>query len=259
MTVDGSFADDESLDRAAEVEALLAADETFLGSVWREIRAGKTAAELADEWEITTGPIYSNLGTAATLREGRIPNGATKAKQDAGRVRSWLKSKALSPSLRQTLVELEDALEARASDEGAAKREASVAVEKSKSAEASGRPGIYVYTLPHYRRYPVDPDSGKTLLKVGHSSPDAYYRAGSQGRLTALPEDPILLRIYPVVESAAAEREFHEWLRDADHERPRSQRAGAEWFVTSTKFLDRIARSKDLEVVVVNELEGDDV
>ncbi len=169
-----------------------------------------------------------------------------------------LKSKPLSPELRQTLIELEDALEVRAADEGAIKRETTAAVESSKAAESSGRPGIYVYTLPHYRRYPVDPDTGQTLLKVGHSSTDAHYRAGSQGRLTALPEDPILLRIYAVDASAAAERDFHEWLRDADHPRSRTTRGGSEWFLTSTKFLDRIARSKGLEIVVVNEFEGED-
>jgi len=245
-------------DRVAEVEALLEADETVLGEVWRESRAGKSPSELAEQWELTKGPIYSALGTAKTLLEGRVPNGPTKAKQDAGRVRSWLKSKPLSQSLRDVLIELEDALETRAADEGAIERETTAAVETSKAAESSGRAGIYVYTLPHYRRYPVDPDSGKTFLKVGHSSTDAFYRAGSQGRLTALPEDPILLRIYPVDASATAERDFHEWLRDADHSRSRTLRGGSEWFLTSTKFLDRIARSKDLEIVVVNELEGDD-
>ena len=73
-------------------------------------------------------------------------------------------------------------------------------------AEASGVAGIYVYTLPHYLRYPFDPDTGKTMLKVGHSSKDAHYRATSQGRLTALPEDPILLRIYPADESVEVEK-----------------------------------------------------
>lgn len=57
----------------------------------------------------------------------------------------------------------------------------------------------------------------ETLLKGGHSAKDAYYRAGSAGRPAALPEEPILLRIYAVEESAAREWEFHSWLRDAGH------------------------------------------
>ena len=126
----------------------------------------------------------------------------------------------------------------------------------SVAAEAAGTPGIYVYTLPHYMLHPYDPASGRTLLKVGHSSVDAYYRASSQGRLTALPEDPILLRIYPVEASAKAEREFHAWLRDADHAGSRTERGGSEWFITSTKFLDRVARSMSLEVREITEFEA---
>lgn len=134
--------------------------------------------------------------------------------------------------------------------------EVDAAVEETKKAEALGTPGIYVYTLPHYLRYPVDPDTRRTLLKVGHSSTDAYDRAASQGRLTALPEDPILLRIYPADASATVERDFHEWLRSADHAGSRTQRGGSEWFLTSTKFLDRIARSKNLEIREVNQFEA---
>lgn len=132
------------------------------------------------------------------------------------------------------------------------------AVVASENAEAKGTPGIYVYTLPHYLLHPVDLESGKTLLKVGHSSHDAYYRAGSSGRLTALPEEPILLRIYPVAESAATEKEFHNWLKDADHLGTRTRRAGSEWFLTSTKFLDRIAKSLQLEIQVINDFEVGD-
>ena len=68
-----------------------------------------------------------------------------------------------------------------------------------------------------------------------------------------------MLRIYPVEESAAREKEFHAWLRDADHLGGRSRRAGSEWFVTSTKFLDRVAKAMGLEARVINEFEaGDD-
>ncbi|CAN0618214.1 protein of unknown function [Burkholderia multivorans] len=129
----------------------------------------------------------------------------------------------------------------------------------TQDAEAQGVPGIYVYTLPHYLKYRVDVETGKTLLKVGHSSTDAIYRANSQGRLTALPEDPVLLRIYPTESSSDTEKLFHEWLRKADHYGVRSTRAGSEWFLTSTKFLDHIATSLRLEVRDVNPLEiGDE-
>lgn len=71
--------------------------------------------------------------------------------------------------------------------------ESEEAIEKSKAAEAEDIAGIYVYTLPHYVRYPYDRKSGRTLLKVGHSSVEALYRARSQTRVTSLPEDPVAI------------------------------------------------------------------
>ena len=46
----------------------------------------------------------------------------------------------------------------RAEDRGAQTEEAEVAVRATKAAEATARPGIYVYTLPHYLRHPFEPD-----------------------------------------------------------------------------------------------------
>ena len=191
------------------------------------------------------------------MREGEIPTSPNIALQAARRTRKWLKTERMSPQLLAELTQLESQLMSRAEDATAQSAEVASAVQATEQAEATGVPGIYVYTLPHYLRYPYDPDSGKTMLKVGHSSRDAYYRASSQGRLTALPEDPILLRIYPTDDaSGATEKEFHAWLTDADHGRSRSSRGGSEWFVTSTKFLDRIARSHGLTVHVINDFEA---
>lgn len=241
-------------DRRPEVEALLAGDETVLGNVWRYRQDGLTPKEMAEREGTVSVGFVSNYNTLiAVLMDGLIPESPSLAQQAARRIRSWLRDKQLSPSLRESLTEQESLLTSRADDRRAQAVEVAEAIKATEAAEAAGKPGIYVYTLPHYLRYPVDVPTGKTLLKVGHSSIDAYYRAGSQGRLTALPEDPILLRIYPVEASSLVEREFHEWLRDADHVASRTRRGGSEWFVTSTKFLDRIARSKGLDVLIVNE------
>lgn len=249
----------EDFDRRPEVEALLTADETVLGNVWRYRQEGLSPREMADrEGTVGTGFVSNYNSLIAALLDGRIPESPSLAQQAARRIRAWIKDKPLTPELRAALSDQESLLNSRADDKRAQAAEVAEAVKATEDAEASGRPGIYVYTLPHYLRHPVDTATGKTLLKVGHSSTDACYRAGSQGRLTALPEDPILLRVYPVEQSAAAEREFHEWLRDADHAPSRSRRGGSEWFVTSTKFLDRIAKSKGLEVIVVNDFEIED-
>lgn len=249
----------DDFDRRPEVEALLTADETVLGKVWLYRQEGLSAREMAErEGTVGTGFVSNYNSLISALLDGRIPESPSLALQAARRIRAWLKDKPLSPELRAALIDQESLLTSRAEDKRALAAEVAEAVKATEDAEASGRPGIYVYTLPHYLRHPVDASTGKTLLKVGHSSTDAYYRAGSQGRLTALPEDPILLRIYPVDGSAAAEREFHEWLRDADHAPSRTRRGGSEWFITSTKFLDRIAKAKGLEVIVVNEFEVED-
>ncbi|MCL2788653.1 MAG: hypothetical protein FWD59_09240 [Micrococcales bacterium] len=247
-------------DRRAEVEALLDDDDTVLGLAWRYDKEGLTPQQMMEaEGTATTGWVSNNRTLIRVLRDGEIPTSPSVAQNAGRRVRSWLKSKPLSAELRTALTEQESLIMSRAEDRTAQTEEVQDAVVATASAEADQVPGIYVYTLPHYLRYPYDPVSGRTLLKVGHSAVDAHYRAESQGRLTALPEDPILLRIYPAEASAHAERTFHSWLRDADHASSRTIRGGAEWFLTSTKFLDRIARSLGLETRVVNDFEaGDD-
>lgn len=243
--------------RQAEVEAILANDDTLLGRIYRYDLEGLTPIEIAEaEGNASPGFVYGYRMTLRALLSDEIPNSTNIALAAARRVRKWLKTVPLSAELRADLEALEQKLTSKADNVEAQLEEAEGAVKASEAAEAKGTPGIYVYTLPHYVRHPVDPDTGKTFLKVGHSAKDAYYRAGSAGRLTALPEDPILLRIYPVAESAAAEKKFHDWLRDADHVAARTKRGGAEWFLTSTKFLDRIAKSLDLDIEIVNEFDA---
>jgi hypothetical protein len=81
----------------------------------------------------------------------------------------------------------------------------------------------------------------------------SLLRANSQTRVTSLPEDPWLLRVYPADASLSAERHFHAFLRDADHDGVRGSRTGAEWFLTSLKFLDRVATTLGLNVRIIND------
>lgn len=251
-------------DRRAEVETLLRVDESAVGRYWRTQQdEGLTYAQIAEREGLTGAPVNSALRRADMLLNGTVTSYPTVAAQHAGLIRNWFWEaerglRTLSPELRRELEDQERALNAVANDRQAQEREDEATADATRAAVSAGVPGIYVYTLPHYLRYPFDPETGKTLLKVGHSSTDAYYRAGSQGRLTALPEDPILLRIYPAVDSARVEREFHDWLGDADHARSEARRGGSEWFVTSTRFLDRIARSLNLDVQIVNDVEVGD-
>lgn len=249
-----------SYDRKAEAEVVLESDSSRLGDTFRGDREGLSLDEQAELAGAKGGNYgYNNRVTVKALTDGVIPAGPTLALQSARRVRTLLKRPDLSPELRADWVLLEQQLTARADDRVAVEAEEEATARATTEAERTGTPGIYVYTLPHYLKYPVDPETGKTYLKVGHSSRDALHRAGSQGRFTALPEDPILLRIYPTTSSSEAEKSFHEWLRMADHHGPRTRRGGTEWFLTSTKFLDHIAAQLGLEQHTVNDLDvGDD-
>lgn len=259
MTLDysGAEAAPDAYDRRREVESLLSDDETLLGRYWQYVQEGISKEEMAEREGVPTTGWTSNYDfLVRNLRDGRIAKSPSGARQSASRIRSWLKQKELSEQLRRDLEEQEQILQAIAEDREAQEAEDSEAVEKTKEAVGAGTPGIYVYTLPHYLKHRYDPDTGRTLLKVGHSGVDAFYRAGSQGRLTALPEDPILLRIYPCESTRNVESQFHAWLRDADHAGSRARRGGSEWYVTSTKFLDRVAKSLGLEIRAVNEDEA---
>jgi hypothetical protein len=80
-------------------------------------------------------------------------------------------------------------------------------------------------------------------------------RFREQTRTTALPEDPVLLRIY-VTEADTIEKErvFHRMLEAADHDRSQARTGGTEWFLTSVRFLDELAGILGMEIRDVAEL-----
>lgn len=59
-------------DRESEVAALLDADETVMGDVWRRLRRGSTPAQVAAEDGITQGPIYSFINLHNALLHGTV-------------------------------------------------------------------------------------------------------------------------------------------------------------------------------------------
>lgn len=222
----------------------------------------KTPAEIADLLDVPTSGFVSNYRSIlSALLDGEMPSSTAMSGQVASRIRTWLKRPDLSAAARLYLDELQSRLQQRSEDTSARTIEDKQARNKTEDTERQNIPGIYVYTLPHYLRYPFDVDSGRTLLKVGRSERDTFARVNGQTRITALPEDPILLRVYKVEPgmSVEVEKDFHAWLDDANHDRSRTLRGGTEWFLTSTRFLDRIARSRSLPQIVVNDVEAGDV
>lgn len=142
-----------------------------------------------------------------------------------------------------------------ANDAARLDEETRLAAQQTEQAEARNVVGVYAYALPHYLRHPYDRATGRTLLKVGCSNSDVIQRFRNQTRTTALPEDPVLLRIYATgADSAAAtEATFHRLLDAAAHSRRVGRIAGCEWFLTRVQFLDEIARTLCLPIEVIND------
>jgi T5orf172 domain len=184
-----------------------------------------------------------------SLRLSRLPSAPTVASQTASRFRKILKTLDFTSRTRQVLEERLVILESRSADPEAQVAEEKRARKATKEAEEHAIPGIYVYTLPHYLRYPYEPDTGHTLLKVGHSGSSVIQRFNAQKRETVLPEEPVLLRVYPTPDAASADVEgrFHALLDAADHLRREGRSVGREWFLTTTRFLDQIALTLGLD------------
>lgn len=67
-------------DRRLEVSALLEADETAAGDVWRRLKAGTTPQQIAREDGITVGPIYSFINLHNALLEGTVSSAPSVAR-----------------------------------------------------------------------------------------------------------------------------------------------------------------------------------
>ena len=240
----------------AEIEAILAADESVLGEVFRRTRAGETPAQIQAARRLAyPNFVYNYLRTVEALLGTELPAAPTVALGVARTFRRILKRTDLSVSARGVLQAKLAFLELAGTNEVARVAEDVEARGRTSDAEARAIPGIYVYALPHYIRFPYDVDSGRTLFKVGRSDRPVIQRFREQTRTTALPEDPVLLRIYPADSDGGVlrERQFHTLLEAADHARSSARTGGTEWFLTTITFLDAIAATLGMEVVEVND------
>lgn len=242
----------------AEIIDFIRNDHSRLGEVFRGLERGLGPDEIAAELGVaTSGFVWNYSRTLRALTEGDLPTAPTLAIGAVRTFRRLLKSKEWTPASHRYIEHNIAELDRRANDQAARTAEIQQAKEQTERAESQNQPGIYVYALPHYLRYPYDERSGRTLMKVGRSDRDVIIRFRDQTRTTALPEEPILLRIYRTESRTAAqvEERFHRLLEAADHHRSVAKTAGREWFVTSTRFLDEVAKTLSLTVDVVNETE----
>ena len=237
-----------------EVERALSEDTTLLGEIWlldpeEELDANKIAKELDAE---TTGFVYNyrRYIKAIVDVESIAPSSPSIARQCASALRGFAKRhrESLSPATRLELQERAAKYDLSVADPAKREEEEQKLESQTSAAEKKEIPGIYVYALPHYLRYPVeisdkDETDDRTYLKVGMSKRDAKKRVQDQA-ITALPEPPILLRIYVGsngTDIEEVERKIHRHLAAADHVRNSERGAGQEWFLTHLKLLDSTA------------------
>ena len=212
-----------------EIKGALSQDTQRIGDVWQQMSEhGPRAEAIKDALGLATvGSVYIWLGHIDTvLKCNRLTSAPTLALQRARMLRSFSKrhEQQLSDKTKDRLRDLASEHQRVAEDEEALADEAERIETRRESAR--GTPGIYVYTLPHYMRFPVmdvdnDESNPRTYLKVGMSSVDTKERIQQQVT-TALPEPPLLLRIYAFREANSAdygevEDKMHRHFNAADH------------------------------------------
>lgn len=239
-----------------ELEKLLREDESRLGDVYRLRKEGKSPQEISEELNVKTyGFVYKKEKAVRAILEGDIPVAPTTAEEIARKFRSMLRRNDISDEARETLKETLKELEASARNPLARQEESKRVEEKSQDLESrlmSGkRAGIYVYSFATYIQHPKDEEYNRVCYKIGQSQ-DIRGRVDNQTK-TAMPEKPIILRVYELNENQSdtraslrkTERNFHDWLNTACHS---WDEGGREWFLTTLEFLDKVASSLDLKI-----------
>ena len=244
-------------DVLSELHSYLENDSSLYGEIWRKTNEGMSEEEIQE----SRGATYPNFiwnyrRYLKALLEADLPKGPSMLRESGVLFRRILRTGTLTPStityLEEGLIEIDSRIENRTLQT----LEDNDAIRNTEILETRNAVGVYVYSLMHYLRYPYDSATGRTLMKVGRSDRDIIRRFKEQTRTTALPEEPVLLRIYQQKETStelsAIERKFHSLLEAADHDRSAARTGGTEWFLTSVKFLDEIADTLNLEIVINN-------
>ena len=246
----------------SELISFLESDESLYGIIYRKKRDGVSNEEI----QKAQGAAYPNFiwnyqRYLKALLEGDIPNGVSLMNEVAVLFRKLLKVDTFSESAKIYFQAGLQQIDSRKSDTSLQIRTQNQVTKGSSELEKKVTPGVYVYSLMHYLTYPYDPESGRTLMKVGMSDRDVIRRFREQTRTTALPEEPILLRIYEILELnvslSQVEKTFHNLLEAADHERSSARTGGTEWFLTSLRFLDQIAETLCLKVTTNQDLDSE--
>ena len=248
------------------IEECLDTQAHFDEKLWKLKKNNQTisARQLADELGISVGAVYGILRTLSAIEKENIPESPTVASTVRGRIKGFSirHEKILNHEAKEYLESLWNKCHDIARNQTKIEQEQAQQEDETAKAEELKIPGIYVYTLPHYLKYPVresddDRETHRTLLKIGKSNVDAKKRVAYQN-VTGLPEMPILLRIYGRDDLGDSqdkwkiiEGKFHDTLIKFGHfrnKRPNERGAGQEWFLTDIDALDQLATILELEI-----------
>ena len=219
-----------------------------LGYAFRLMQQGKISNK-----ELVEGGAGANDGAAGNNRaminailEGVIPSAPSIAGMAARAVGGLVKAnKDFDSDTKKYLQDLRDELEEVSESSDAIEREDAALEEASKELEQllEDMPGVYIYTLPAFRRVVIKTDPDRFYFKVGMTNRVAGVRIGEQMRATGLPEDPWLARVYqhPTTAINELERKFHRLLQSTGHAQTTGRYSGKEWYVTNLEALDAFA------------------
>ncbi len=213
------------------------------------------ASDIVEQGSASNAGVVSNDKAAIrAVLEAEIPKSPTRSRGSGRFVGGLLRANPdFSIGARDYLVNLRDALDTYALDESAQNIEdrglEKVSEELEKTIETIG--GVYVYTFPTYLKNPIKADPERFWFKVGRTEQIVEMRIANQTRQTAMPEDPLILRVYQseAISTTDLESKIHKMLVSAGHNRTEAKHGGREWFATSLEFLDEIASLLGLTIL----------
>ena len=246
----------------AEINAALQENTGALGKVARAMAEGVSSpTEMAKMGAGANSGHAGNLARVVSFIQNGVPPQAPSRAAVAGRsIGGLLRDNpelSSEASLHlQALRQLADSVE---------KDDEAVAGEQTQLQEASEEltekverlGGVYAYTFPTYLKVPAKYDPERFWLKIGQTGRVVEKRVLDQLRSTAMPEDPVILRVYTdpkgdevgsEVDYGALEKKFHKLLMSAGHSKTSARSGGTEWFATTLEFLDEIADTLDLDI-----------
>ena len=244
-----------------EIDAALKADSGRLGSVFRE--GDDSPGEIARALGVdTTGFVSNCRGHIAAIQEGKIPTTIRTALETARAVRGFLKRhEELPEKARIALERIAEECDRQAQNKALADKEE--IENKKQSEELLKRPGIYVYSYPHYLNYPHIPikdgvTDERMMMKVGMSGVGAKERIF--GQTAAMPEEPVTLYLFTRVGEVRfsecsnnellrkVEKQIHNHLRAIGHKRRHDAGGGNEWFLTNMETIASTAGLLHLDI-----------